>query len=146
MGDSNKVEITPIQYCILERIGRSRYQGEITQGKRSLQAVGEDPKSLFYHRKTLLKHKFITKQFYHVKSGSENCSGSLLHLTRYYVEKKSKYLLLTEKAVEYLKTRPNYRAEYADLKKHLNLSDTARKVFKFADFQRFIQTDVVSCF
>lgn len=56
------LELTVMQYCVLERIGRSRYMGEVTQGKVSLQLVGEDPKVLFYHRKYLMKYKLIVKQ------------------------------------------------------------------------------------
>ena len=47
--------ITAMQWALLERIGRSRYQGEVTQGKNSLQFTRENPKTLFYHRKHLLK-------------------------------------------------------------------------------------------
>lgn len=55
-------ELGVIQYCILERIGRSRYQGEVTQGKRGLQVVTDDPKMLYYFRKLLVKNKLVTKQ------------------------------------------------------------------------------------
>jgi general transcription factor 3C polypeptide 1 len=56
------LELTITQYCVLERIGRSRYMGEVTQGKVSLQLVMEDPKALFYQRKFLIKQKLIVKQ------------------------------------------------------------------------------------
>jgi hypothetical protein len=56
------LELNIMQYCLLERIGRSRYLGEVTQGKVSLQLLGEDPKVLFYHRKYLIKHQLIVKQ------------------------------------------------------------------------------------
>lgn len=56
------LELTVMQYIVLERVGRSRYHGEITQGQDSLQAVGEDAKSLFYLRKLLHKQRLITKQ------------------------------------------------------------------------------------
>lgn len=64
MGDDVDpcLEFTPMHFCILERIGRARYHGEVTQGKISLHCTGEDPKSLFYYRKTLILHKLITKQ------------------------------------------------------------------------------------
>ncbi len=64
--------LTPMQWCILERIGRSRTQGEVTQGKVSLQFTGESPKTLFYHRKALLKHRLIRKQVHHQKIGVQN--------------------------------------------------------------------------
>ena len=60
------LELTIMQYCVLERIGRSRYMGEVTQGKVSLHLLGEDPKALFYHRKFLIKHKLIVKQVWDI--------------------------------------------------------------------------------
>lgn len=56
------LELTVMQYCVLERVGRSRYHGDVTQGKVSLQLIGEDAKTLFYHRKVLQKQRLITKQ------------------------------------------------------------------------------------
>lgn len=51
-----------MQYLVLERVGRTRYHGEITQGRDSLQTMGEDAKTIFYLRKVLQKHRLITKQ------------------------------------------------------------------------------------
>ena len=49
--DNWQVEaITATQWAILERVGRARYHGEVTQGRLSLQAMNVDPKTLFYHR------------------------------------------------------------------------------------------------
>lgn len=62
MDVNPNLELTVMQYIVLERVGRSRYHGEITQGQDSLQAVGEDAKSLFYLRKLLHKQRLITKQ------------------------------------------------------------------------------------
>ena len=49
-------------YVILERIGRSRDHGEVTQGKFGLSRLNIPPKSAFYFRKRLLEDKIITKQ------------------------------------------------------------------------------------
>ncbi|XP_066992630.2 general transcription factor 3C polypeptide 1 [Anabrus simplex] len=137
-----ELELTKIQYCILERIGRSRYLGEVTQGKVSLQMVVEDPKALFYHRKFLMNHGLIVKQIHHQKSGSQNCSGSLLHLPRFYVERRPKVLYLTERVVELLKTRENYLAEYEEIRRELALTSSLRKFFQSQYFQRFVRTDL----
>ena len=65
--------ITPMQWCILERIGRSREQGEVTQGKRSLtQFMNENPKTLFYHRKDLIKKGLLKKQIHYQKTKGQN--------------------------------------------------------------------------
>lgn len=41
-------ELTPIQYCIWEAIGRSRYNGETTSGAWSLTHFCKDPTIVFY--------------------------------------------------------------------------------------------------
>ncbi|GFG28372.1 hypothetical protein Cfor_01748 [Coptotermes formosanus] len=136
------LELTIMQYCVLERIGRSRYMGEVTQGKVSLQLLGEDPKALFYHRKFLIKHKLIVKQVHQQKTGTQNSTGSLLHLPRFQVERKPKALFLTEKVIEILKTRENCLAEYEEIRKELGLSSSLKKLFKTFDFQRYVKTDL----
>ncbi|PNF33520.1 hypothetical protein B7P43_G17638, partial [Cryptotermes secundus] len=136
------LELTVMQYCLLERIGRSRYLGEVTQGKVSLQVLGEDPKALFYLRKYLMKHKLIVKQVHQQKSGTQNCTGSLLHLPRFQVERKPKALFLTEKIIEILKTRVDCIAEYEEIRKELGMSNSLKKLFKTLEFQRYVKTDV----
>lgn len=54
--------LTPMQWIILERIGRARHQGEMTHGKLSLNFTKEPPNTLFYHRKVLVLRNLITKQ------------------------------------------------------------------------------------
>lgn len=135
-----------IQYCILERIGRSRYNGEITVGKYSLLEIVRDSNILHYHRKQLLNLKLIVKQAYHQKVNDQNTSGSLVHLPRFYVEMKPKPMILTEKVVEILKNKPNCMAEYDEIKAELGLKikDTVKKLLKTSDFQKFVNTDLVS--
>lgn len=138
------LELTIMQYCFLERVGRSRYHGEVTQGKLSLALLKEDPKSLFYHRKYLLKHKLITKQTHHQKINGHGCSGSLLHLTRFYVERKPKIFFLAEQVIDILKSKENYIAEYDEVKQKLQVENALRKMFKTSFFQKLVKTDLVS--
>lgn len=49
-------------YIMLERIGRSREHGEVTQGKHGLSRLNIVPKSAFYFRKKLLADGLIVKQ------------------------------------------------------------------------------------
>ena len=49
-------------YIVLERIGRARDLGEVTQGKHGLSRLNIPPKSAFYFRKCLLADRFIIKQ------------------------------------------------------------------------------------
>lgn len=47
---SKEIELNISCYCILERLGRARYNGELTHGKYSLADVGGDP-VLFHNHK-----------------------------------------------------------------------------------------------
>ncbi|XP_076652647.1 general transcription factor 3C polypeptide 1 [Halictus rubicundus] len=145
MGDdvTPLIDLNVIQYCFLERVGRSRYHGEVTQGKLSLSALREDPKSLFYHRKLLLRHKLITKQIHHQKSGGHCCNGSLLHLTRFFVERKPKAIFLAEEVIKILQSKPNCVAEYDEIKRKLRIENAIKKLFKTTFFQKIVKTDII---
>lgn len=45
-----ETELTILQYCILERVGRARYNGEATQGKWSLSDIVRDAVNFHYLR------------------------------------------------------------------------------------------------
>ncbi|KAJ8301380.1 hypothetical protein KUTeg_020367 [Tegillarca granosa] len=62
------VEWSPDVYCILERIGRSRYHGEVSRGYNSLGAFKLDPKTMFYRTILLVKAGIIKKQHIDEKS------------------------------------------------------------------------------
>ncbi|XP_042203426.1 general transcription factor 3C polypeptide 1-like isoform X2 [Homarus americanus] len=134
-------DLTLTQYIIVERIGRSRRMGEITQGKVSLASMGENPKSMFYHRKRLLKLNLITKQPHQQKgTKGQTHNGSLLHLTRFYVERRSKFIMMIQRAVEILKSKPNNCAPYTMVKEEMGMPETScRKLFKSTEFQRYIK-------
>ncbi|KAF7988493.1 hypothetical protein HCN44_001066 [Aphidius gifuensis] len=142
MGDfvCPTIDLTIKQYCFLERIGRSRYHGEVTQGKRSLVVLGEDPKTLFYHRKVLTKHKLITKQMHHQKNSFHGTPGSLLHLVRFYVERKPKMIYLAEKIVDLLKTNNSYTIDLQIIKKNIQMDDALRKLMKMTFFKKIVCT------
>ncbi|KAK3864004.1 hypothetical protein Pcinc_030265 [Petrolisthes cinctipes] len=134
-------DLTLIQYIMLERIGRSRRMGEITQGKVSLACMGENPKSMFYHRKRLLKLNLITKQPHQQKGPrGQTHNGSLLHLTRFYVERRSKFIMMIQRAVEILKAKPEHCSPYLTIMKEMSMPEpSCRKLFKSAEFQRYVK-------
>uniref|UniRef100_A0A1Y1N2E0 Uncharacterized protein n=3 Tax=Photinus pyralis TaxID=7054 RepID=A0A1Y1N2E0_PHOPY len=140
------VEFSSIQYCLLERIGRSRTFGEITQGKVSLQVISKDPKTLFYNRKILSENNVIMKQPFNIKTLYGNhISGTLLHLYRFYNEQKTKTEVMTQQIVEVLRNKPGYRIEYAEAKEIFGYPVALKKLFKLPEFQRFVKTDM-PCF
>lgn len=42
-SSSKEIELNISCYCILERLGRARYNGELAQGKYSLADIGGNP-------------------------------------------------------------------------------------------------------
>ncbi|XP_011252958.2 general transcription factor 3C polypeptide 1 [Camponotus floridanus] len=139
---SPTLELTIMHYCFLERVGRARYHGEVTQGKLSLAALKEDPKTLFYHRKFLLHHKLITKQIHHQKTSSHTGSSSLLHLPRFYVERKPKMIYLAEQVLDILRSKENGVAEYDEIKRKLGIENSIKKLFRNSFFQKIAKTDI----
>ncbi|KAA0189852.1 hypothetical protein HAZT_HAZT006034 [Hyalella azteca] len=136
--------LTLAQYCILERIARTRTMGDITQGKHGMTQLG-DAKSLFYHRKRLLKLRLITKQT-HLQKNLKGVSqtGSLLHHAQFYVERKSKFVLLIEHCIELLRGMPNYTVPLSLLKESLALPDLSfKKLIKNIEFSKYIKTELL---
>ncbi|XP_015188892.1 PREDICTED: general transcription factor 3C polypeptide 1 [Polistes dominula] len=136
------LKLSIMHYCFLEKVGRSRYHGEVTQGKLSLSSLKEDHRTLFYHRKFLLRHKLITKQTHHQKTAGHSGTGSLLHLPRFFVERKPKMMFLAEQVIEILKTKKDYIAEYEEIKKKLQIENSIQKLVKTSFFQKAVKTDV----
>ncbi|GIY20157.1 general transcription factor 3C polypeptide 1 [Caerostris darwini] len=72
------IDISSEAYCLLERIGRSRYLGEVTQGEGGLLAL-KAPfcKQLHYYRKKLTLKGLITKQNHYMKNKKgTTCTGN----------------------------------------------------------------------
>lgn len=81
---------------------------------------------------------------FHQKLGAQNCSGLLLHLPRFFVERKPKALVLTEQIITFLKTQRNETSEYDKIRSELNLGNSLKKIMKTFNFQKYVRTDVVS--
>ncbi|XP_058461806.1 general transcription factor 3C polypeptide 1 [Malaya genurostris] len=134
-------ELTIIQYCMLEWIARSRFNGETSQGKYSLVELTKDSSILYYNRKFLTDCKLVTRQSFCQRTGETSIQGMIYHLPRYYNEMKPKTLLITEKVVNILKQRPGYMADYDEIK-HIVLGRAeARKWFRGNEFTKYVKTD-----
>lgn len=44
------IEITILSYCVLERLGRARFNGELAQGKFSLSDISGDPVAFHFQK------------------------------------------------------------------------------------------------
>lgn len=81
---------------------------------------------------------------FHQKLGSQNACGLLLHLPRFYVERRPKALTLIEQVVNYLKAQPNCSAELNKIREDLDMGATLKKLSKTFNFQKFVKSEVVS--
>ena len=127
--------ISDIQWALLERIGRSRYLGEVTQGKTALSKSKIPPKTQFYYRKMLITRGLVTKQELCQKINGSNAHGLLLQLPRFYTERKSKAQTLTHSIVTYLKTKPGGLAPYPEVIETLGLQASFKKLAKHNEFK-----------
>lgn len=141
------LEIPNIEYCMLERIGRSRKLGELTQGTMSSTAMFNlDSRSAFHYNKHLAKNNFTTKQRFFTRSLTvdQHKCGSLVHLQKFYKKIKSKQLLIVEQIVNILKRRPDYRLPALELRKYFHYYEPILKVLKMRECRNFIKNDGVS--
>uniref|UniRef100_A0A182SUT6 B-block_TFIIIC domain-containing protein n=1 Tax=Anopheles maculatus TaxID=74869 RepID=A0A182SUT6_9DIPT len=134
-------ELTGMQYCILEWIGRSRFSGETSHGKYSLVQISGDSSSLFYHRKVLSGAKLITRQNLSIRIDDTSIQGMVFHLPRYYTEMKTKQLIIVERVVNELKRREHFMADYEEIKLMVLNKPDAGKLFRSPEFQRYIKMD-----
>lgn len=85
-GDPD-LKLPDFSYCILERLGRSRWQGELQRDLHST-AFKVDAGKLHYHRKILNKNGLITMQSHVIRlpTGAQQHSILLL-LNRFHVDR-----------------------------------------------------------
>ena len=138
-----------LTYSILERIGRSREQGQNTLGKVSLRACKISPKDLFYHRKALLKHGLVIKQVTSIRVNNCNTHSLLFHLPRFYVEYRPLYLKSLHQIVIFLKSRNNGVATFEEILENCDAvqdSKLLRNFFKKKlDFAKIINIESSKC-
>ncbi|XP_035796337.1 general transcription factor 3C polypeptide 1-like [Anopheles albimanus] len=134
-------ELTGIQYCMLEWIGRARFNGETSQGRFSLLEMTRDSSTLYYNRKVLCGAKLVTRQTFCMRTGDSSTQGVLFHLPRYYREMKTRQQLVVERVVNVLQNRPFHMADYAEIKQLVLGKTEAKKIFRSPEFARFVRMD-----
>ncbi|XP_073503906.1 general transcription factor 3C polypeptide 1 [Phyllobates terribilis] len=116
------LELPDYPYCILEKVGRSRWHGEI---QKDLQGtVKVDAGKVHYLRRLLDKNGLITMQTYVIKlpSGSQQHSLLLL-LKRFHVDRRNKYDLLSERVSQILSECPNKTETLVNLRGELGVPE-----------------------
>lgn len=57
---------------------------------------------------------------------------------RFYVERHSKFIMMIQRAVELLMTKPDHSAPYSQVKEEMGIPEpSCRKLFKSTEFQRY---------
>ncbi|XP_054549762.1 general transcription factor 3C polypeptide 1 isoform X2 [Talpa occidentalis] len=130
-GDPD-LKLPDFSYCILERLGRSRWQGELQRDLHS-SAFKVDAGKLHYHRKILNKNGLITMQSHVIRlpTGAQQHSILLL-LNRFHVDRRSKYDILMEKLSGVLSTRSNQIETLGKLREELGLCErTFKRLYQY---------------
>lgn len=131
VGPCNSVkdlDLTDIKYAMLERIGRSRYLGQTSQGRQDMKVFQITNASMFLLRKQLVQRHLITKQDYFQRSENKQPqTGFLLHLPRFYVEVQTKTKMLTRELCTILESKPLRREVFQKLRAEMGLSDNMFK-------------------
>ncbi|XP_004439572.1 PREDICTED: general transcription factor 3C polypeptide 1 [Ceratotherium simum simum] len=130
-GDPD-LKLPDFSYCILERLGRSRWQGELQRDLHST-AFKVDAGKLHYHRKILNKNGLITMQSHVIRlpTGAQQHSILLL-LNRFHADRRSKYDILMEKLSVVLSTRSNQIETLGKLREELGLCErTFKRLYQY---------------
>ncbi|XP_030315833.1 general transcription factor 3C polypeptide 1 isoform X2 [Calypte anna] len=130
-GDPD-LKLPDFSYCILERLGRARWQGELQRDLHS-EAFKVDAGKLHYHRRVLDRSGLITLQPHVIRlpSGAQQHSILLL-LTRFHVDRRSKYNILMETLSSMLSARSNQMETLGNLREELGLCErTFKRLYQY---------------
>ncbi|XP_070771379.1 general transcription factor 3C polypeptide 1 [Enoplosus armatus] len=127
-------------YCVLERVGRARWQGELQRDLHG-SSFKTDARKLHYMRKSLVRYGLISMQSHvtRVKSGQQQHSILLL-LKRFHVNRRTKYDILMEYVSNLLQQSPGQFATLITLKEQLNVDDrTFKRVFQYMRSAKLVE-------
>lgn len=93
----------------------------------------------------MLRHKLIECQSFSQNVDGTNTSNQLVHLPRFFALFKPRHMIIMEKIISTLKSKPNCMAEYHEVKSHFEegLQRTVSRLFKSPLFHKFVITDTV---
>ncbi|KAG6451187.1 hypothetical protein O3G_MSEX006972 [Manduca sexta] len=140
-------QLSRIHYCILELVGRSRENGQMTFGVTNITKVVKEPKTLFYNRKHLRDLDLIRVQYITQILNDRGVKSLLLRLKRFHQPK----ILSMPKVgklhtiVQHLLQKPDY-SEKTDIliNKGMLTSSHSRKLRKTVNIFSFNERVVPS--
>lgn len=128
-------------YCVLERVGRARWQGELQSNLHGC-SFKTDARKLHYMRMSLVKHGLISMHSHvrRLKSRQQQYSILLL-LKRFYINRRSKYDLLMEQASNLLQQTPGQVTPVMALRQHLNVDErNFRRIFQCMQAAKLVES------
>ncbi|GFT14430.1 general transcription factor 3C polypeptide 1 [Nephila pilipes] len=133
------------EYCLLERIGRSRYLGDVLQGGGSLLATESCfCKELHYYLKKLTAKGLVTKQQLIMRNKEGNLYiGCLFHLKRFYNQRKVTMAEWMKRLCDILKGKPQKREACRILKKEVGISDKTLRILTNRMFEKWVKFTTV---
>ncbi|XP_036395311.1 general transcription factor 3C polypeptide 1-like isoform X1 [Megalops cyprinoides] len=134
------LKLADSSYCILERLGRARWQGELQRDLHS-RAFKMDAGKMHYLRKSLDRNGLITLQSHVIRLSTGGQQHSiLLLLKRFHVDRRSKYDILMEKTSNILAASPGNIAIMIKLREQLCVSErTFKRVYQYMMAAKLVQ-------
>ncbi|XP_029312111.1 general transcription factor 3C polypeptide 1 isoform X2 [Cottoperca gobio] len=140
MESDPDLKLNDDSYCVLERVGRARWQGELQRDLHGC-SFKIDARKLHYMRKSLVKHGLISMQSHvtRVNSGQQQHSILLL-LKRFHVNRRAKYDILMEYVSNLLQQSPGQFATLITFKEQLNVDErTSKRVFQYMRAAKLVE-------
>nr|XP_019958712.1 PREDICTED: general transcription factor 3C polypeptide 1 [Paralichthys olivaceus] len=135
------LKLSDDSYCLLEKVGRARWQGEL-QSELHRCSFKTDARKLHYMRKSLVKHGLITMQSHvaRAKSGQQQQHSILLLLKRFHVNRKTKYDILMEQVSTLLQQSPGQFCTMVAVKEQLHVAErTFKRVFQYMRAAKLVE-------
>ncbi|XP_035036603.2 general transcription factor 3C polypeptide 1 [Hippoglossus stenolepis] len=135
------VKLNDDSYCLLEKVGRARWQGEL-QSELHRCSFKTDARKLHYMRKSLIKNGLITMQSHvtRAKSGQQQQHSILLLLKRFHINRRTKYDILMEQVSNLLQQLPGQFSTMMAIKQQLDVADrTFKRVFQYMRAAKLVE-------
>ncbi|KAG1960129.1 general transcription factor 3C polypeptide 1 [Pimephales promelas] len=127
-----ELKLPDLCYCILERLGRARWQGELQRDLHT-RIFRMDAGKMHYLRRTLDRNGLITLQSHvaRLPSGAQQHSLLLL-LRRFHVDRRSKYDILMESTSNILSDLPNKTGVMMKIREQLRVCErTFKRAYQY---------------
>ncbi|XP_047435192.1 general transcription factor 3C polypeptide 1-like [Mugil cephalus] len=135
------LKLSDDSYCVLERVGRARWQGELQRDLHG-SAFKIDARKCHYLRKSLVRHELVTMQSHvtRLEASGQQQHSILLLLKRFHVNRRSKYDILMEYVSNFLQQLPGQFATLVSLKEQLNVNErTLRRILKYMRSAKLVE-------